>query len=74
MAESSNSKQSLSEITKRLSGTFTTNQIKGLSVNELKIYRDKGKIIIDANYEKRTPLFEGVDAVLIFDDNVIIID
>lgn len=74
VAEASNSKQSLGEITKRIDGTFNTNRIEALPLKEIRIYRDKGKIVIDANYEKRTPLFQGVDAVFIFDDNVVVID
>jgi hypothetical protein len=74
VAAASNSKQSLREVTKRLTSNFNTNRIEALTPRQVKIYRDKGKIIIDANYEKRTPLFEGVDAVLIFDDHIITID
>ena len=41
----------------------------------MKIYRKKTAVIIDANYEARTELFEGrVDAVLIFDDLVYTIE
>ena len=74
VAAASNSKQSLREVTKRLTSNFNTNRIEALSIRKVKIYRDKGKIVIDANYEKRTPLFEGVDAVLMFNDNIVIID
>ena len=74
VAAASNSQQSLGEVSKRVATSFNTNQIEGLRPDEVKVYRDKGKIIIDANYEKRTPLFEGVDAVLIFDTNVVVID
>ena len=55
---------------KRLASTFNTNRIEAIKPKDVKVYRDKGKIIIDANYETRTPLFQGVDAVLMFDDNI----
>ena len=74
VAAASNSKQSLREVTKRIGSTFITNRIEGIAPRDIKIYRDKGKIIINANYEKRTPLFTGVDAVLMFEDNIVVID
>ena len=74
VAAASNSKQSLREVTKRLHSNFNTNRIEALTPREVKIYRDKGKIIINANYEKRTPLFQGVDAVLMFEDNIVTIE
>jgi type II secretory pathway pseudopilin PulG len=74
VAAATNAQQSLGEVGKRLAGSFTTNQIEGITPSEVKIYRDKGKIIINANYELRTPLFEGVDAVLMFQDNIVVID
>ncbi|MEP5763049.1 MAG: DUF4845 domain-containing protein [Halieaceae bacterium] len=74
VAEGATSKQSLSEITKRIATTFNTNRIEAIKPREVKVYRDKGKIVIDANYETRTPLFDGVDAVLMFTDNIIVID
>jgi type II secretory pathway pseudopilin PulG len=71
VAAASNAQQSLGEVGKRLAGSFNTNQIEGIKPKAVKIYRDKGKIIINANYELRTPLFEGVDAVLMFTDNIV---
>jgi type II secretory pathway pseudopilin PulG len=74
VAAATNAEQSLGEVGKRLAGSFNTNQIEGIKPKEVKIYRDKGKIIINANYELRTPLFQGVDAVLMFTDNIVVID
>ena len=74
VAATANSEWSLGEVSKRVGSSFTTHQVEGIGPNEVKVYRDRGKIIIDANYEKRTPLFEGVDAVLIFDDNIVVVD
>jgi len=74
VAAASNSKESLGEINKRLTSSFITNQIESLNPRDVRVYRDKGKVIIDANYEARTPLFTGVDAVLIFDQNTVVID
>ncbi len=74
VAAASNAEQSLGEVSKRLTTAFITNQINSLDPKKVKIYRDKGKIKINANYEFRTPLFDGVDAVLIFTDNIVTID
>jgi type II secretory pathway pseudopilin PulG len=74
VAAASSAEQSLGEVGKRLAGSFNTNQIEGLKPAKVKIYRDKGKIIINANYESRTPVFEGVDAVVMFNDNIVTID
>ena len=74
VAETADAKQSLREVSKRVSSSFTTNRIEVIQPKDVKVYRDKGKIIIDANFETRTPLFEGVDAVLMFNDNIVVID
>ncbi len=74
VAEASNSEQSLRDITRRLESTLNTNRIEAIASRDIKVYRDEGKIIIDANYETRTPLFRNVDAVLMFNDNVVVID
>jgi len=74
VAAASTASNSIHEVTKRLDSNFNTNRIEALSVRQVKVYRDKGKIVINANYEKRVPLFEGVDAVLMFNDNVVVIN
>lgn len=74
VAEQSSAANSLQEVSKRLDSNFNTNRIEAIKLKDVKIYREKGKIIIDANYEKRTPLFQNVDAVLMFNDNIVIID
>lgn len=74
VAEASSAQNSLRDVTKRLQNNFNTNRIEAIKPRDVKVYRDEGKIIIDANYEKRTPLFKGVDAVLMFNDNVVVID
>ena len=74
VAAQANAQQSLGEVTKRITASFNTNRIEAIDPRDIKVYRDKGKIVIDANYETRTPLFDGVDAVLMFQDNVVVID
>ena len=74
VVENANPKQSLREVNRSVVTTFVTNQINGIKAKEVKVYRDKGKILIDARYEARTRLFDGVDAVLVFDDLVFTIE
>ncbi len=74
VAEASDASQSLREVSKRVASTFNTNRIEALKPNQVKVYRDKGKIIIDANYETRTHLFQNIDAVLMFNDNIVVIE
>ena len=74
VAEASNSKESLRDVSRRLTNTFNTNRIEGIKPTDVKVYRDQGKIIIDASYERRTPLFKTVDAVLMFNDHIVEID
>ena len=64
----------LRDINRAIANNFDTNRIEALDARDVKVTRDKQKIIIDASYEHRVPLFEGVDAVLIFDDIVVTVD
>jgi hypothetical protein len=70
IVEKSKASESLRDVNKRIVNSFTTNQIVGITPRDVKVYRDEGAIIIDARHEVRTHLFEGIDAVLMFDDLV----
>tara|TARA_R110002110_G_scaffold406421_1_gene626341 strand:- start:153011 stop:153412 length:402 start_codon:yes stop_codon:yes gene_type:complete len=59
---------SVSDIRRRLSDTFNTNQIIHLKPKEVEVYRKKGQTFIDANYEVRVPVMGRIDAVMSFDD------
>lgn len=74
VAEASTPESSLRDVSRRVYSTFTTNRIEAIKPKDVKVYRNEGKIIIDANYEVRTPLFQNVDAVLMFTDNVVVIE
>ena len=64
--------QSMATIRRRLGKMFNTSQIYGLKVEDIDIYRKKGKTYIDANYEARVPMIGRIDAVVKFDDLVYI--
>ena len=62
--------QTMGQIRRTLAKRFNTSQIYDLRVEEIDIYRKKGKTYIDANYEKRVPMVGRIDAVIKFDDLV----
>jgi hypothetical protein len=70
----SNKTEPLSKIKRRILNAFIANRIEALDSRKVKVYRDRGTVIINANYEKRVPLFEGVDAVFMFTDHIIVIE
>ena len=74
VVEASSPSDPIRDITKRIESTFNTNRIEGIKPKDITIYRDEGKVYIEANYEKRTPLFKNVDAILIFNENTFVIE
>ena len=59
---------SRTQIRDRLLKLFTVNRVKGIKASEVKVSVDQGKLVIDANYEKRLPLMLNIDVVLKFDN------
>ncbi len=74
VAEALSPDASIRDVVRRIDSTFITNRIESLNSRQVKVYREDGKIIIDATYEMRTPLFDNVDAVLMFPDNIVVIE
>ena len=74
VGDASNKEEPLSAVKRRVMNTFIANRVEALLPRQVKVYRDKGTIVINANYEKRVPLFEGVDAVFMFTDHIIVIE
>ena len=64
-------KVSVTDLKMRLAKLLNTNQVYDLSVDNIKVYRERGVIVIDARYEKRFPLFWILDGVMNFDDLVV---
>ena len=54
----------------RIRKLLKTSQIYAIKAEDVKIYRDKSGVVLDANYETRFPLFWIVDGVMVFDDLV----
>lgn len=63
--------QPLADLRVRIAKLLKANQVDDTSIDEIEIYRDRRFIGVDANYEKRFPLFWILDGVMKFDDLVI---
>ncbi|WP_269619370.1 DUF4845 domain-containing protein [Zhongshania sp. BJYM1] len=56
-----------------LSSRFITNRVEAISLRDIKISNDKDGVVIDARYEKRTPIMFNIDAVVRFDDAIYVV-
>lgn len=63
--------QPLADLRVRIAKLLKANQVDDTRIDEIEIYRDRRFIVVDANYEKRFPLFWILDGVMKFDDLVI---
>ena len=66
--------QSALEIRTRIRKLLQTSQVDVIDASDIEIYRERRKIVIDANYEVRFPLFWIVDGVMNFDDLIFKVD
>ena len=48
--------ESVSDLKVWLAKLLKTNQIYDTSIDDIEVYRERGSIVIDANYEKRFPV------------------
>jgi hypothetical protein len=63
--------ETVTDLRVRLAKLLNTNQIYDTSVDDIEVYRERGAIVIDANYEKRFPLFWILDGVMKFEDLIV---
>ena len=63
--------ETVTDLRVRLAKLLNTNQIYGTSTDGIEVYRERGAIVIDANYEKRFPLFWILDGVMKFEDLIV---
>ena len=70
-AEYDSRSETLTDLRGRLAKLLSTNQNYDTSIDGIEIYRERGAIVIDANYEKRFPLFWILDGVMRFDDLIV---
>ena len=59
---------SISDIRRKISNIFNTNQIYLLDPKEVEVFSKSGNTYIDANYEVRLPIVWRIDSVMKFDD------
>jgi hypothetical protein len=60
-------------IRRDLSSRFITNRVEAISLRDIKIGNDKKGVVIDARYEKRTPIMFNIDAVVRFDEALFVV-
>ncbi len=63
--------ETITDLRVRLAKLLNTNHIYDTSIDDIKVYRERGAIVIDANYEKRFPLFWILDGVMKFEDLIV---
>ena len=63
--------ETVTDLRVRVAKLLNTNQIYDTSCGEIEVYREPGAIVIDANYEKRFPLFWILDGVMKFRDLIV---
>ena len=63
--------ETVPQLRSRLATLLETNQVRGVEINDITIYPERGVIVVDARYEARFPLFWILDGVMQFDDLVI---
>jgi len=67
-AEHDSRTETVPDLKVRVAKLLNTNQVYDVSIDDIKVYRERGVIVIDANYEKRSALFWILDGVLKFED------
>jgi hypothetical protein len=70
-AEHDSRMETVTDLRVRLAKLLNTNQIYDTSIDDIEVYRERGAIVIDANYEKRFPLFWILDGVMRFEDLIV---
>ena len=63
--------ETITDLRVRLAKLLNTNQIYDTSIDDIEVHREGRAIVIDANYEKRFPLFWTLDGVMKFEDLIV---
>jgi hypothetical protein len=63
--------ETVPQLRNRLAALLMTNQVRGVVIDDIAIYSERGVIVVDARYEVRFPLVWILDGVMQFDDLVI---
>ena len=63
--------ESIADLKVRLAKLLNTNQIYDTNSDDIEGDRERSAIVIDANYEKRFPVFWILDGVMKFEDLIV---
>ena len=63
--------ETVTDLRLRVAKLLNTNQVTDTTIDDIEVYRERGVIVVDANYEKRFPLFWILDGVIKFEDLVV---
>lgn len=58
----------LQDVRTHISKLLRTSQVYDITIDDIEVYRERNRVIIDATYERRFPLFWIIDGVMNFDD------
>lgn len=70
-ADFSQRDDTLQDLRTKISKLMRTSQVYDVKAEDIKVYRERGTVFIDARYEARFPLFWIIEGVMTFDDLVI---
>lgn len=57
-----------SEIRSTVGNYFNINNVRDIDVKQIEITREKERVLVDINYEKRIPFLGNLDVVVVFDN------
>ncbi len=63
--------ETVTDLRVRLGKLLNTNQIYDTSTDDIEVYGERDSFVIDANYDKRFPVFWILDGVLKFEDLIV---
>lgn len=62
--------ETMQDLRGKIQKLMTSSQVYVISSEDVRIYREKGTVFIDANYEARFPVVWIIEGVMVFDDLV----
>ena len=70
-AEQDPTSESVTGLRVRLGKLMNTNQFRDIRIYDVEVYRAQAVIVIDANYEKHSPLLWTLDGAIVIDDLIV---
>ncbi|MBT8148992.1 MAG: DUF4845 domain-containing protein [Gammaproteobacteria bacterium] len=59
------------QIVKKIQKRMNIDMVDAITMNDIKVKKEKGRYVVTANYEKRVNLMGNVDIVMVFADNTV---